>query len=204
MTPIPTQLSSLIATTQWAHQKQFTPATGGNFSIRHQTASCFITRSSVDKGKLTPEDFLEINWQKNTVMGIGKPSAETALHTMLYQLDDNIQTVLHTHSLTTTVLSHLCNADEFIFHHWEMKKVLSGVTSHKTPVALAVFDNDQDISALAEQVKQRWQQHPLRWGLLVRGHGLYSWGQNTEQAQLQLEGLEFLFQAEVLRRQLER
>lgn len=198
------KLEDLISATQWAHQQQLTPATGGNFSLRHSTNSCLITASGVDKGKLTAEDFIEINWQDNTVIGKGKPSAETALHTMLYQLDENIYTVLHTHSVNATVLSSLSSHDEFVFYDWEMKKVLAGVSSHEAKVGLAVFDNDQDIPALAQRVKQRWQKNPLQWGLLVRGHGLYSWGQTIQQAQLQLEGLEFLFQAEVLRRQLER
>jgi len=198
------KLDDLITVTQWANQKNLTPATGGNFSTRKNQNTCWITASGVDKGKLTAEDFIEINWQENTVVGKGKPSAETALHTMLYQLDENIQTVLHTHSVNATVLSSLSSHDEFIFDNWEMKKVLTGVSSHETKVGLAVFDNDQDIPALAQRVKQRWQKNPLQWGLLVRGHGLYSWAQTTQQAQLQLEGLEFLFQAEILHRQLEK
>jgi methylthioribulose-1-phosphate dehydratase len=43
----------------------------------------------------------------------------------------------------------------------------------------------------------------LQYGFLVRGHGLYCWGKQVEEARRHLEGLEFLFQCELQRRLLE-
>ena len=57
---------------------------------------------------------------------------------------------------------------------------------------------------LAQQVAQRWQQQPLNWGLLVRGHGLYVWGRSLDEAKRHLEGWEFLINCELERLKLTR
>ena len=85
-----------------------------------------------------------------------------------------------------------------------MQKAISGNSSHEAPCPLAIFDNTQDIPALAQQVAQRWQQQPLNFALLVRGHGLYVWGYSLEQAKRHLEGWEFLINCELERLKLTR
>ncbi len=59
-----------------------------------------------------------------------------------------------------------------------------------------MFENTQDMQALAQQLKADWAQLPLQWGFLVRGHGLYAWGRDMAEAKRHLEGLEFLFACE--------
>lgn len=68
---------------------------------------------------------------------------------------------------------------------------------------IPIFDNDQDIPALAQRVATLADNHPLQYGFLVRGHGLYCWGASVAEARRHLEGLEFLFQCELQRRLLE-
>ncbi|MFQ9623914.1 MAG: class II aldolase/adducin family protein, partial [Enterobacteriaceae bacterium] len=48
------------------------------------------------------------------------------------------------------------------------------------------------------------QTNPLRYGFLLRGHGLTCWGKDINEARRQLEGLEFLFECELMRRRYER
>ena len=108
--------------------------------------------------------------------------------------------MLHVHTVHATVLSRLETSDTLQLQGYEMQKTLSGQHSHLDSVPVAIFDNDQDIEALAERVEAYARSHPLRYGFLIRGHGLTCWGRDVSEARRQLEGLEFLFECELLRR----
>ncbi|MFP1740804.1 methylthioribulose 1-phosphate dehydratase [Lonsdalea quercina] len=196
-------LADLLAACHWIGENGWCPATGGNMSVRLDEARSLITASGKDKGNLKPEDFLQVDIATNHVPCGRTPSAETGLHTLLYRLDARIGAVLHTHSVNATVLSRVEKSDALILEGYEMQKSLSGQRSHLDRVTLPIFDNDQDIPALAERVAARHGSTPLRYGFLVRGHGLYCWGESVQEARRHLEGLEFLFQCELQRRVLE-
>ncbi|MFP1744139.1 methylthioribulose 1-phosphate dehydratase [Lonsdalea quercina] len=196
-------LADLLAACHWIGEKGWCPATGGNMSVRLDEARSLITASGKDKGNLKPDDFLQVDIATNHVPCGRTPSAETGLHTLLYRLDARIGAVLHTHSVNATVLSRVEKSDALILEGYEMQKSLSGQRSHLDRVTLPIFDNDQDIPALAERVAARHGATPLRYGFLVRGHGLYCWGESVQEARRHLEGLEFLFQCELQRRVLE-
>ena len=195
---------ALCALGRWIASRHWVPATGGNFSVRSSEHSALVTASGKDKGELSPQDLLPVSWQDGELSCPGKPSAETALHARLYQLDGKIKAVLHTHSVQATVFSRLIAEDSYLFNGYEMQKAISGNTSHDSPCPLALFDNTQDMPALADLVSQRWQQQPLNWGLLVRGHGLYVWGRSLDEAKRHLEGWEFLINCELERLKLAR
>ncbi|RXF02532.1 methylthioribulose 1-phosphate dehydratase [Pseudoalteromonas sp. PS5] len=193
---------ALIEAGAWVAQQGWVPATGGNFSIK--TDSGFVvTASGFDKGKLTPEQFLELNSEGAIVAGSGKPSAETALHLKLYALCDHAQCILHTHSVAATVLSRYMKGEQLQICGYEMQKSLSGIQSHEETLSIAIFDNDQDIERLAQHVAQRHQTTPIRHGVLIRGHGLYAVGQSVQETRRHIEGLEFLFACELERIKLE-
>lgn len=195
---------ALCALGRWIASRHWVPATGGNFSVRSTEFSALITASGKDKGELSPHDLLPVSWLNNQLTCAGEPSAETALHTQIYQLDNRIKAVLHTHSVHSTVFSRLVTGESYVFQGYEMQKAISGNISHDTPCPLALFDNNQNIPELALQLAQRWQQQPLNFALLVRGHGLYVWGYSLEQAKRHLEGWEFLINCELERLKLAR
>ena len=187
-------LQDLIHTAQWIDQRQWCPATGGNFSVRIGD-DIYITASGRHKGYLQLNDFLTINDQGDVLATRApnvKPSAETAVHTAVYRLDPKVACVLHTHSVNSTTLSLLTAADHLTIQGLEMQKSLSGNTTHTECIQLAIFDNTQDMQFLAQQISKRWEEEPLQWGLLVRGHGLYAWGHSLAETKRHLEGIEFL------------
>ncbi|MBN0989291.1 methylthioribulose 1-phosphate dehydratase [Amphritea pacifica] len=194
--------SALIEAGRWIDAQGWCPATGGNFSARLSHDQALVTASGRHKGRLTDEDLLTVDLDGQPLESKLKPSAETLLHTRLYQLNSAIGAVLHTHSVASTVLSRLETDDWFTLCGYEMQKSLAGNQSHEAAIQLAVFDNTQDMPALAEQLALRWQQTPLNWGFLVRGHGLYAWGHDVNEARRHLEGLEFLFACELEMRRL--
>ncbi|EPL3843864.1 methylthioribulose 1-phosphate dehydratase [Klebsiella aerogenes] len=194
------RLAQLVTTCHWIGAKGWAPATGGNMSVREDACWCWLSESGRDKGSLTSDDFLQVDIASNSAPSGRKPSAETGLHTLVYRLFPEANVVLHVHSVHATVLSRLESSDTLQLQGYEMQKTLSGQQSHLDSVPVAIFDNDQDIEALAARVEVYARRHPLRYGFLIRGHGLTCWGRDVSEARRQLEGLEFLFECELLRR----
>ncbi|WP_034949014.1 methylthioribulose 1-phosphate dehydratase [Erwinia oleae] len=197
------QLDQLVAACHWIGEKGWAPATGGNMSVRQDTEFCLLSESGKDKGALTRNDFIQVAIATNAVPSGRKPSAETGLHTLIYRLFPDAGAVLHTHTVNSTVLSRVEKSAALILQGYEMQKTLAGQHSHLDRVALALFDNDQDIDALAGRIAHYAETSPLRYGFLLRGHGLTCWGRDVQEARRHLEGLEFLFQCELQRRVLE-
>ncbi|WP_125718421.1 methylthioribulose 1-phosphate dehydratase [Pseudoalteromonas rubra] len=194
---------ALIDAGRWLSAQGWVPATGGNFSIRTEQGFV-VTASGHDKGALQPEHFLEFDAQGSHINGAGKPSAETDLHLALYALSPDTHCILHTHSVAATVLSRLTEQHSLEISGYEMQKALNGFTSHLETLAFPVFDNDQDIPALARRVTEYHSHTPIRHGVLIRGHGLYAMGADMSETRRHIEALEFLFNCELTRRQLEK
>ncbi|MBP2169951.1 methylthioribulose-1-phosphate dehydratase [Erwinia toletana] len=202
MTVLP-QLDQLVAACHWIGAKGWAPATGGNMSVRQDDSYCLLSESGKDKGSLTRDDFIQVEIASNRAPSGRTPSAETGLHTLIYRLFPQAGAVLHTHTVNSTVLSRVEKGAALVLQGYEMQKTLAGQQSHLDSVSIALFDNDQDIDALSQRIAQFAQQTPLRYGFLLRGHGLTCWGKDVNEAKRHLEGLEFLFLCEMQRRLLE-
>lgn len=198
------QLESLVATCRWIGAKGWAPATGGNMSIREDETHCLLSESGKDKGSLTVEDFIQVDIASGSAPSGRKPSAETGLHTLIYRLFPDAGAVLHTHTVNSTVLSRVEKSPLLVLRGYEMQKSLTGQTTHLDSLPIAIFDNDQDIEKLARGIEHYAGENPLRYGFLLRGHGLTCWGKDVAQARQHLEGLEFLFECEMGLRLLER
>jgi len=172
--------------------RQWCLATSGNFSIRVDPAHCLITQSGRDKSRLAIDDLMVCTIDGRSVDATLTQSAETALHACLYQHDETIAAVLHTHSVSTTVMSR--SADSRIaIRGFEMQKAFRGITTHESEISIPVFDNSQDMTALVSRLEERLSQDADGVpGFLIRGHGLYAWGESLEEATRHLEGFEFL------------
>lgn len=168
-------------------------ATSGNFSTRIDDGHCLITQSGRDKSRLGDDDLMLCDLAGKALDAACRPSAETALHCALYKLDSTIGAVLHTHSVTATVLSKN-GGDQLRIRDFEMQKALAGVTTHNDAVSIKIFANDQDMQALAGRVSDAWHAGELAApGFLIAGHGLYAWGRTLDEAVRHVEGFEFLF-----------
>lgn len=177
------------------------PATGGNFSARVDNDSCLISASGADKHELSLDDLIHMQLDGEP-FSPGKPSAETELHLALYRLNPDIGAVYHGHSVANTVLSRLGDT-ALIVEGYEMQKATRDVQSHETRLAVPMFDNNQDMKALAAEVERRADELEGVYAFLVRGHGIYVWGGDPAEAWRHLEGWEFLLECELNRRILE-
>ncbi|HKK57618.1 methylthioribulose 1-phosphate dehydratase [Marinobacter sp.] len=189
---------AIVEAGQFLYHQGWSPATSSNYSARIDHSHIAITVSGRHKGRLGAGDVMVVDLEGRAVQSEARPSAETRLHTVLYKLLPDIGAVLHTHSVTATVLSRLCGADQaLVLEGYELQKAFAGIDTHESTLTIPVFDNTQDISALAGQTVAWLQQYPDQPGYLIRGHGLYTWGRTMEDCLRHVEALEFLFECEL-------
>jgi len=168
--------------------------TSGNFSavVRREPLRLAITPSGVDKGMLVPHQILQVDESGAVIVGSGKPSVETALHLAIVRVR-GAAAVLHTHSVWSTLLSEAQAAKGGIaIEGYEMLKGLEGVRTHQHREWLPIIENSQDMAALARALEETLARFPESHGLLLRGHGLYTWGSDLAEAKRHVEILEFL------------
>jgi methylthioribulose-1-phosphate dehydratase len=153
-----------------------------------------ITSTGLDKGSLLPAQIIEMDAEVNVVRGEGRPSAEALLHLAIVR-ERNAGAVLHTHSVWSTVLSgtHAVHGG-IALEGYEMLKGLQGVRTHKHREWVPILENSQDMMELAERVSKTLQEAPDIHGFLLKGHGLYTWGESLQEAKRHVEILEFLME----------
>ena len=186
----------LVECIHFLHQKGYAPATSSNYSFRlPKEEQIHISSSGIDKGNFTVEDLMQVDLQGNAIADSRKPSAETLLHTMIYQQLPEVACVLHTHSTYNTVLSSIyAEKGSIRLEGFEVLKGLEGIRTHDTFIDLPIFANSQDMPALAAEILQYWDQHPDMKGFLLAGHGLYTWGKNIAATKRHIEVFEFLLE----------
>jgi methylthioribulose-1-phosphate dehydratase len=179
------------------HARGWTLGTSGNFSavLAQEPLRLAITASSVPKGDLALRQILEVD-ERGAVVGprIERPSAETLLHIAIVRAR-GAGAVLHTHSVWSTMLSDLHAAEGGVsMDGYEMLKGLDGVRTHEHREWIPIVDNDQDMPRLAVRVRDALRERPDAHAVLLRRHGLYTWGKDLAEAERHVEILEFLFE----------
>jgi methylthioribulose-1-phosphate dehydratase len=178
------------------YERGWVLGTSGNFSavVRPSPVQLLITASGMDKGRLTDDQFVLIDEHGDVIAGSGKPSDETKLHLCLV-LERAAKSVLHTHSVWGTILPEAFASEGGIrMTGWEMLKGLSGVRTHEHEEWLPILENSQEMGALARTLEDVLRMQPGIHGFLLRGHGLYTWGQSLTEAKRHIEIFEFLLE----------
>jgi methylthioribulose-1-phosphate dehydratase len=202
MTPsVDEAVEAIIASGQRLDARGLAPATSGNYSVRLGDGKIAVTVSGRHKGRLRREDIMLVD-ADGSALEDKKPSAETALHVVIYRLHPHVNAVLHVHSVPVVALTqYLPGAAELRLRGYEMLKAFPGVTTHETVVEIPVFENSQDVAGLARQVGQELGRRAHTGArtpvYLIRGHGAYGWGRDLEEAERVIEGLEHLLSCEI-------
>ena len=85
-----------------------TKGTGGNLSIfDRKNGHVAITPSGIDFFEIQPEDIVIIDVDGNVIEGNRVPSSEWAMHVMPYKYRDDIDAVIHAHTMYATVMACL-------------------------------------------------------------------------------------------------
>lgn len=200
----PKKLAAEIAQTGRAfHARGWALGTSGNYSVvlKEKPLRLLITSSGVDKARLDKKHFLHIDEHTNILRGEGRPSAESLLHVAVARAR-GVRCILHTHSVWNTILSDRhAKHKSMAISGYEMLKGLEGVKTHTHQEWIPIFENSQDIPALAKEIEALLKQDSRPHGFLLRAHGLYTWGEDLAQARRHVEIFEFLLEV-VGRREL--
>ena len=194
------EMKKLASLVRFMNSTGHNPATSGNYSLRSKTLqdTAFISESGINKSKFTEDNFIPINFQTKKMhpdyLSSGRKSSdETDIHLSLFQITKT-NCVLHSHILDALLFADLftglsCATVEGL----ELLKGFKGIKTHDLKINIPCFDNTQDIATLAETIKPKILAEQHCFGILLRGHGLYVWGESVEEAQRHLEVFEYIF-----------
>ena len=193
--PSPTQ--ELTETGREFYRRGWALGTCGNFSIllaRKPLRLC-ITSAGGEIGTLDETNFLELDDDAEILHGFGTPSDEKLLHLTIYRLRPKARCILYSHSVWGTILSDRMFVDGSInLHGFEVLKGLSGVISHEHTEMVPIIENSQDYVAQAHVIGNVLHEAGDIHGILIRNHGLFTWGSTVAEARRHVEVFEFLFE----------
>jgi len=165
-----------------------TTGTGGNVScFNREQGLIAITPSGIEYPDLECEDLLVISPRGKIIQGENKPSSETGFHLGIYGKREDVNAVVHTHSVYATTFA--CLNREIPAVHY-----LVGFAGTSVPVApYATFGTDQ----LSRNITATLGNYNA---VLLANHGLVSVGSSLLQAFNTAEEIELVaricFQAE--------
>ncbi len=174
------------------------PATSGNYSLRSKTTPdiALVSESGIDKSQFTEENFLPVFYQTRKLhpdYSHRKSSDETDIHLTIYQVT-KANCVLHSHMLDALLFADIfAGKDHAMIKDLELLKGFRGVKTHELEINVPIFENTQDIAGLAEKIKPAILAQSHNYGLLLRGHGIYVWGETVEEAKRHLEVFQYIF-----------
>ncbi|RXT04841.1 methylthioribulose 1-phosphate dehydratase [Ammoniphilus sp. CFH 90114] len=171
------------------------PGTSGNLSIKVQDHPVIfaVTASGKDKTKITPNDYLFVDIDAKPVEQTNlKPSAETLVHSVVYDKIQDAGAVFHVHTIANNVVSELYgDQGYFEIGNQELIKGL-GIWDEGAVIQIPIVENYADIPRLAKEIEKVL--NPQIPGVLIRNHGIYAWGRNDFETKRHVEAFEFLFE----------
>lgn len=89
-------------------KRDLTVETWGNISVRDpETGKIYLTPSGMAYDTLQESDVCVLDEAGNVIEGTRKPSVEKMLHVLIYQNRKDVQAILHTHPVNSTVFGVL-------------------------------------------------------------------------------------------------
>lgn len=176
--------------------------TSGNLAIKVQDnpRQFLVSASGKDKKKRTNEDFLLVDHLGNPVEDTKlKPSAETLLHCAIYR-KTSARCSLHVHTVANNVISEVYgDIGKIDIKGQELIKAF-GLWDEDAVLSIPIINNYADIPRLAEEFQTHIQGDS--GAVLIRNHGITVWGKDSFEAKKLLEASEFLFQYQLMIKQL--
>lgn len=171
-------------------------STSGNISLRTDEG-IIITAAGTHKGYLSESDFVLIDYSGRVLEGTGKPSGETDFHLQIYKNSEEINSVIHTHSVYSSLVSMW---DKLNFIDNEIMKAFDGVKDPSKPISIPMFPNIQQKEQVLSMIDDYFNSSMEKvYGYLLKGHGLFAFASSLEKAQIYVETFEFLFKYEYLK-----
>ena len=180
------------------HARGWMAGTAGNLSARADDGHFWITASGKPKGRLDELDFLLVRVSDGEVVERvrpeNKPSAETAIHRVLYACFPEARACLHGHIVEAAVAAERAKkgATGLRLPAIEMIKGFD-IWQQNPKVDLPLFANHLDVAKIAADIDKRFKKSkPVVTALMIRGHGPTVWGAGLQEAYNRFEILEYL------------
>ncbi|MDB2351244.1 L-ribulose-5-phosphate 4-epimerase AraD [Candidatus Marinimicrobia bacterium] len=164
----------------------------GNASARYDDF-CMIKPSGVNLNEITPDNIVKVRLDDSTYRSDYKPSSDTPTHVELYNEFKDIGGIVHTHSIYATSWAQAnksipclgtTHADYWIDEIPVTDSLLKSsiVDDYEINTGTAIVNKLKDLNM-----------HPLDCpGILVSSHGVFSWGENIEDAVKNAELIEYI------------
>jgi methylthioribulose-1-phosphate dehydratase len=176
------------------YQRGWFPATSGNLSYKlHDDPLYFaITSSGKDKGTVSHEDVIFVDKDAKPIENTRlKPSAETKVHSQVYQKTD-AGMVIHIHTVNNNFISEVFFDQGYVpLRNMEMIKALD-IWKEDAYIKVPIIENWFDLDTLAKKAGEAI--NPEVPAILIRNHGIYAWGKNEFEAKRHIEAFEFMFE----------
>jgi L-fuculose-phosphate aldolase len=97
----------LVTTARRMSDLGLTPGMSGNVSVRTPTGGMLVTPSGMPYSELVPDDAVEMKFDGSMRQGQRTPTSEWQLHRDILGSRQDVQAIVHTHSLFCTTISCL-------------------------------------------------------------------------------------------------
>lgn len=139
---------------------KLTKGTGGNLSVYNREKKLFcISPTGIDYFDIRPEDVVVLDLEGNIVDGDKKPSSEVEMHRIFYAKRQDIDAIIHTHTMYATTLACL---------NWSLPPVHYMVALAGLDVRCAKYAT-YGTKELAENAFEAMED---RYAVLLANHGL--------------------------------
>lgn len=153
----------------------------GNVSVRvksNDKEMVLITPSNLDYEEMKPEDILIINMEGKVIEGHRNPSVEKKMHLGIYKERDDINAIIHAHSIYSTILSTL---------KLSLPPVMEELVPYIGGEVLCAKYEEAGTTELAEEVIKALGENNA---VLLSNHGNIACGSHLEGAYTVLQYLE--------------
>jgi ribulose-5-phosphate 4-epimerase/fuculose-1-phosphate aldolase len=144
----------------------------GNISMRLPDGNVAITPSSIPYDEMSYEQVVILDMQGNTVDGDLKPSVEKMLHIDAYKAREDINAVIHSHSIYSMALSLV---------GLEIPAIISEMIPLGAPIPVVGYAL-AGTEILAEKAAIPFRERPLLKAVLLENHGTLVVGKNLKDA----------------------
>ena len=161
------------------YRQNLTNGTGGNLSIFNREKGIFaISPSGIPYEDIKEEDVAILDLDGIQLQGNKKPSSEVDLHRIFYRERDDINSIIHTHTINATTLSCLS---------WDLPPVHYMIALAGPDVRCAKYAS-YGTYELAENAFKAMED---RKAVLLANHGLLAGGRDIENAFSITEEIEY-------------
>lgn len=168
----------LVAVCRGLYEKGFVTATDGNVSVRLPSGNILTTPTSLNKGRVSKADLVEVTLDGKTVSKHRTPSMELGMHLFIYQQRSDVHAVVHAHP---TYATGFATARIPLDKHL-LPEVIFGLGT--IPLAPYATPSTKEVAeSIAPYVKSAS-------AILLENHGVVTFGKDLDDAFFKMEKVE--------------